>query len=283
MTGLMTLSAFVSSPAFRHVQNGVNLASRFSPGIGISSTTTTPVLLPLRAVANDLQIVEACFSFFDTIKTPATLIAATTIAALFSFTRDVKDTYNISKIKVMLLRFYHVFSLLSFCLSLTTVLTAQGASTSLLISNSNRVLSSNCVDAYSFLRANMNLEFLLTRWTFAMSILSFFVSTIFRMFVEFELFVPTRRLAGTMVTSMMAGVMCSILSFTNLNNVQSNFPGLWCMTKEIAVVSSKIHYDDDLSLWCGVLRLRVHETHMRCLLYIASSPWMKDYLAWSVC
>lgn len=129
-----------------------------------------------------------------------------------------------------------MFSLLSFCFSLMTVLTAQAATTSLLLDNKHLLKAGkNNLDAFTFLRASMNFEFLLTRWTFFMSILSYFLSTTFRLFVEFGLFSPTRRLAGTMVSSMMAGVFCFVVSF--VNSIHAGLPGLWPTTKEVATVS----------------------------------------------
>jgi hypothetical protein len=234
MTNSAIASAFVKSHVARHVLREAVPALIYQPSVGMMGTGRIATAL------NGMSppIADACFTFFETLKVPSTLIAGASLASLFTFTSEVQETYNFSKLQVMLLRVYHMFSLLTFCFSITTLLTSQSATTSILLA-SNRPLASKSVDdALSFLRSNMNFEFLVARWTFGMSILSFFLSTTFRMFVEFGLFARTRRTAGTMVASMMSGVLCFLLSFAN--HSQAGLPGLWSSTKEVAMVRASI-------------------------------------------
>jgi hypothetical protein len=228
MTSSAMASAFVKSHVARHVLREAVVSQPFGAGFGIA---TGQISTALNCV--NPQIAETCFAFFESIKVPSTLIAGASLTSLFTFTREVQETYNFSKLQVMLLRVYHMFSLLTFCLSITTVLTSQTATTSLLL-NSNRLLAGESLDAFAFLRANMNFEMLVARCSFIYSIFSFFLATTFRMFVEFGLFSPTRRTAGTMVSSMMAAVVCFLLSFANTSQV--GLPGLWSSTKEVAMV-----------------------------------------------
>jgi hypothetical protein len=221
----MALTAFVQAqPALRHAA---------------SSSILLPAPAALGASMGVLNSVTeaACLSFFEGIKTPATLIAGSSLVALFSMTRDVEQTYSMSKIQIVLLRVYHALSLLSFCLSLICVLTSQAATTLLLLGD-NHVLGKTGIDAYHFLRTSMNFEFVLTTWSFLTSIILFICSTTFRMIIEFALFKRKRRLAGTMVISWMAGILGSIVSYTN--TTQKSWPNLWCMTKEVALVSIKL-------------------------------------------
>jgi hypothetical protein len=134
------------------------------------------------------------------------------------------------------MRLYHVCSLLSFCLSLTTVLSSQAA-TAFLLNPQPITTKLAAADAYQFLRNNMNLEFLVTRWAFINSILFFLKSTCFRMILEFELFSKKSRLtAGVMVVSLMTGVVLAMLSYINLSSAASQWPNLWEMTRELGMV-----------------------------------------------
>lgn len=216
--------AFAKSQAFRHVTHKI-------PSAVVSNAMRQPTVL---GALGAQQIIETSFTYFDSVKVSSTLIAASSMTALFTFTGESKETFNFSRLHIMLLRIYHVFSLLSFCLSLTAVLTSQAASSSLLLNNSH-ALANRSGDVFSFLRTYMNFEFVLTRWSMFTSIVFFFLSTTFRMLVEFGLFSKTRRLAGTMVSAMMSGVICFMFSFANTAN--AGLPGPWSMTKEVVLVS----------------------------------------------
>jgi hypothetical protein len=224
MTGSLAVAAFVQTqPALRQA-----VLSKFVPHApaAIAATSAMSMLDPAAK--------SACVSFFDSFKTPATLIAAASLAALFTMTKEVKDTSGMTKMKIFLLRVYHVFSLLSLILSWMTVLTAQAATTMLLLNNKHGVAVKG-LDAYNFLRTTMNFEFVITRWSYVTSIIMFLCSATFRMVLDFALFTKKRRLAGTMVVSMMTGVICSILSYAN--TTQQSWPNLWYMTKEVGQVS----------------------------------------------
>ena len=168
--------------------------------------------------------------FFRGIKTPATLIAGSSLAALFTMTKDVKQTYAMPKMQVILLRIYHALSLLSFCLSLSAVLCSQAAMTSLLLEE-QQMVAKKAKSTWDFMRMALNFEFILARWSYLTSILLFLTSTTFRMIIQFGLFTRTRRLAGTMVVSFMTGILGSILSY--LNTSEKAFPNMWGMTKEV--------------------------------------------------
>jgi hypothetical protein len=187
----------------------------------------------------------AAISFFNGIRVPATLIAGTSLAGLFTLAKDVRDTSGMTKLKIVLLRTYHVLSLFSLCLSLTSVLTSTTATTLLLLSKHQIVASvvpttraaaagNESMDVYHFLRSSMDFEFVYTRWAFLLSIVCFLSSTTVRMLLEFDLDKPKRRLAGWCVLSTMGGVISFILSYANMT--QNCWPSLWAMTKDIVLV-----------------------------------------------
>jgi hypothetical protein len=234
MTGSMVVSAFVNTqPIVRQAAlSQALLQAPSSTAVAFYSAASTALNVHVLNPA----ATAACVSFFEGFKTPATLIAGSCIANLFTMTTEVKETYGMSKMKIVLLRVYHVLSLLSVCLSLTSVVTSQAGTALLLVNENQHVVASKSIDAYTFLRTHMNFEFIMTRWCFIMSILLFLLSTTVRMIVEFGLFTRTRRLAGTMVVSMMASVISFLLSYVNTSQV-ATWPNLWCMTKEVALVS----------------------------------------------
>lgn len=179
-----------------------------------------------------------CIGYFAGFKTPATLIAGTSVTALFALSQMVRDTSFRSRREILCLRLYHVFSLMSILLSLMTVLGSQAATTCLLcpISLPKNVAGSS---VYQILQATMNFEFLLTRWSFITSILCFLQSICFRLIIEFELFSKkSRRTAGVMVTSAFMGGGLAVLSYLDHFASLSNWPSLWETTKELGMVRS---------------------------------------------
>jgi hypothetical protein len=227
MLGLRATSAFIK--AYPTAALSQHVASIHCSASSISTTQLKAAKL-LEPAAQSL-----CVGFFEGFKTPSTLIAGTSFAALFAFANRAQDTSVRSKRDIFCMRLYHVCSLLSFCLSLATVLSAQAA-TSLLLSPQPVTAKFAAADAYQFLRNSMNVEFLLTRWCFINSILFFLKSTCFRMILEFDLFSrKSRRTAGVMVVSLMTSVALGMLSYIN-SSAASQWPNLWEMTRELGMV-----------------------------------------------
>jgi uncharacterized membrane protein len=164
MTDAFAVTAFVKAKAFRGVAKEMSSKILFSPSFtsSILTSTTATTTTALLSTVGTTRILESCISYFDSTKIISTLNAGFSLAALFSFTRDVQETFHYSKSRVYLLRLYHVVSLLSFCFSFATILMAQVGSTALLL-NTHHAAVTTCVDAFSFLTANMHDEFLIMR------------------------------------------------------------------------------------------------------------------------
>jgi hypothetical protein len=200
-----------------------------------ASRATTQSNTLLHAKALDSVTTSTCMQFFQGFNTPSTLIAGSSFVALFALANHVQDTSYVSKRKIFFLRLYHVFSLLTFCLSMTTVMSSQAAMSRLLFAQE---APHKIVDAYMFLRSRMNLEFLLCRWSFLTSIFCFLQSTLCRMLFEFDLFSRRRRTASVMLVSMMISVVMAILSSTY--KTSCSYPISWVgMTKELGMVGSE--------------------------------------------
>jgi hypothetical protein len=194
-------------------------------------------------VVVDPAVRAAAMSFFNGIRIPATLIAGSSIVALFSMTEKARDTSGMRTMEIVLLRLYHILSLLSFCLSMTAVLTSTSASTMLLlqkyqvvtaITTTTTTTTEPNMDVYSFLRSVMDFEFTMTRWSFLTSLFCFLSAATGRVVLEFDLWTKKRRLAGFMVFSKMTAVLSLLLSYVNTSLY--GWKNLWEMGKDVAMV-----------------------------------------------
>ena len=225
--------------------NNYNQPATSIRGAGaVATATTTTVHAHRRAITLlDPTTTTAAINFFNGSRLPAILIAGASLAGLFAMTEGVNNTSGMSKLQIFLLRLYHVASLLSFCLSLSSIVTSTTATTLLLLSEFSMVSNVDKklgLDVYHFLRSNMNFEFLYTRWSFLVSVAFLIMSTTMRMLLQFELFKPKRRLAGWSVVSTMAGVMTFLIGYAN--TTQHCWPSFWGLTKEIFQIIWKRAY-----------------------------------------
>lgn len=171
----------------------------------------------------------AAVNYFQSSQLPTIFIAAASLVGLFAMTEGVNNIRSMTKFQIFLLRLYHVTSLLSLCLSLSSLVTSTSATTLLLLSDFSTASYSG-MDVYHFLRSNLNFEFLYARWSFLISVPFVIVSTTIRTLLQFELFKPARKLAGWSVASTMTGVLCFILGYTN--TTQNCWPSFWGLTQE---------------------------------------------------
>ena len=193
----------------------------------------------------DPEVTSAAISFFNGSRLPAIFVAGASLAGIFAMTEGVNNTYSMSKLQIFLLRLYHVTSLLSFCLSLSSVVTSTTATTLLLLSDFSMVdrnVHKVGLDVYQFLRSSLNFEFLYTRWSLLVSVPFLFISTTIRMLLQFELFKPKRRLAGWSLLSTMTGVLTFLIGFSN--TTQHCWPSFWGLTQEILHILWKRAYSN---------------------------------------
>jgi len=211
------------------IVNGANFEYR-------TASRTAASAHPSGMIPVNPAMTAASINFFTGSQLPAIFIAGASLAGIFAMTDGVNNVNNTSamtKLQMLLLRVYHITSLLSFCLSLSSLVTSTTATTLLLQSDYSMIPSKQKLglDAYQFLRSNLNFEFLYTRWSLLVSVPLLFVSTTIRMLLQFELFKPKRRLAGWSVISTMTGLLTFIIGYSN--TTQHCWPSLWGLTKEI--------------------------------------------------
>ena len=221
----MDITAFVSSSprAKAGMMNYFQPASSqlpFTTRTLISNSMMTP-----RRINIDPSTKDAALGYFRVTQLPATLIAALSLIGLFALTENVNNTSELSKLHIFLLRLYHLTSLLSFCLSLLSIITSVSASTLLCVSDFSMIASKGTViDVYHFLNSSMEFEFLFSRWSFLVSVAFFFLSTTMRMVLQFELFkYSKRKLAGCGVLSTMTGFISFLIGYINTTQKNCSF------------------------------------------------------------
>lgn len=214
------------------------IQSQFSPnpmtaGIRSLNLFTPSSLTAVPMVALDPSTTVQAIQYFQGSQLPAVFVAGASLAGLFAMTKGISNIRSMSKLQIFLLRLYHVTSVLSFCLGVSSLVTSSSATTLLLLSDFSMAPNAQ-MDAYQFLRSNLNFEFLFTRWSLLMSVPFLVVSTTIRMLLQFELFRPKRRLAGWSVFSTMFGVVCFLMGYAN--TTQHCWPSVWGLTQETLLI-----------------------------------------------
>ena len=186
--------------------------------------TAAPALVDFSAEA---------LGFFNGVRIPSALIAGSSLGAVFSLVSLAnKSTRELANVDVVLLRLYHFFAMMSLILSLNVVVMSTVASTTLLLDHHNTLAHS----AYHFLNREMRYEFVITRWSFHMSILCFLVGITNRALLEFGLLKkPSRRRFGICLVLCLTAFLTHLISF--INQTLYNWGSLTSMTFTVVQVS----------------------------------------------
>ena len=169
-------------------------------------------------------------SFFSGIRTPATLIAGSSLTALFTLSQRTKPdaVRKQSRLENRLVLIYHVCSLISLLLSINVILMTTATSTILLLGLENP----NALSAYELLRRDLDYEFTLTRWSFLSSMFSFLTAVTLRILLEFDLLhVPHRFRTACFTLASVSILFFHLLSFVNRR--LHSWPNLGAMTWDV--------------------------------------------------
>jgi len=147
--------------------------------------------------------------FFSGIRTPASFVAGSSLAALLTTTKIYQNRR--SAWDHFLIRLYHALMLSSFTLGFLVVVVSTGASTSLLHGEFNAMATS----AYSMLRREFEYEFLVTRWSLMMALLCFVSGAIIRIVLEFDLGKKNRRNHAFAFVFILISLLTNMLSYMN--------------------------------------------------------------------
>jgi hypothetical protein len=156
---------------------------------------------------------STAINYFSSVRIPASMIAGSALASLFSLTQRTKNTeaQNRSTLLTIVLIMYHLLALSSLLLSLNTIITCTAAASSLMFGCDNPIASS----PYALMKREYEFEFLMTRWSFYMSLFTLLGAIASRAMIEFDLLQPDRMRSAIVILSAFAGLFFHLLSFVN--------------------------------------------------------------------
>jgi len=231
-----TLSAAFVSPSLSNI---ANLNKFFGATGAVFPTAMTPSSSTALMVVDPSTFPSAALNFFGGVRIPASLIAGSSVAAIFSLISQATEaaqqqnnisSKNNSRLELIVLRLYHAVALLSFCLSMTAIITSTTASTSLML-GMRKFDPTSYKDVYHFLGGELKWEFTLTRWSFLMSIFLFLTGVWSRLLLELQLLKPGRRRGAAAVGFTMVGFLMLLIS--NVNTTLNCWPNMFSMTVEM--------------------------------------------------
>jgi hypothetical protein len=156
---------------------------------------------------------STAINYFSSVRIPASMIAGSALAALFSLTSKTKnaEAQNRSTLVTVVLLLYHLFALTSLLLSLNTIITCTAAASSLMFGCDNPIATS----PYALMKREFEFEFLMTRWSFYMSLFTLLGAIASRALIEFDLLQSDRIRSAVVILSAFAGLFFHLLSFVN--------------------------------------------------------------------
>lgn len=148
--------------------------------------------------------------YFGGIRTPATLLVGASLGALFA-PGTTSELETKSRPERLCVRLYNSCVLLSFMLSLCTIVTSTAAGVSILHGNFDPLADSG----YTLLMREFEFEFITARLSYLSSLLSFIVGVTSRTLVEFNLLHSEQREEAFVICFGMAALVMHLWSFIN--------------------------------------------------------------------
>jgi len=167
----------------------------------------------------------AAAGYFNSIRIPATLVAGSSLGALFTFSQV--QLKNKSFLEIVVLRSYHALVLSAFALALSTIIISTSATITMLHGR----YDPRAETAYQLLRREFDYEFSVTRWSFLVALLCFILGVTNRVILEFDLLQKSRKYHLLAFMSTMTAVISNMLSY--INRTLYSWPSLWQLTKHV--------------------------------------------------
>mmetsp|Transcript_18501 Transcript_18501/g.34015 ORF Transcript_18501/g.34015 Transcript_18501/m.34015 type:complete len:317 (+) Transcript_18501:61-1011(+) len=182
--------------------------------------------------------------FFDGIRTPATFLAGSSLAAIFTLksaaSNQSSDIYDskLSTLERRVIKFYHLVSLLAFILSLNTIVIATSAHTSVLHGRFDQMAET----AYMLMKREFEYEFVSVRWSFLISMFCFLGMVTSRVLIEFGLLKcdgdeSSRKDVAMLIMCSVGALAANLLSY--VNSTLSCWHSLFEMTMYLAQLGMK--------------------------------------------
>ncbi|KAL7511130.1 hypothetical protein ACHAXN_008186, partial [Cyclotella atomus] len=192
--------------------------------------------------------------FFGGIRIPATFLAGSSLAAIFTLKSAAaslsNDNGKLSKIERRAIKFYHLVSVMAFLLSLNTIILATSAYTSILHGRFDQLAETAylmmkrefeyeasyiCIDCRISHNTILTCSFLFiaVRWSFLTSMFCFLGMITSRVLIEFDLLKvdasksSTKRDVAALVVCSVGALAAQLMSYVNQN--------LWCWNSLIGM------------------------------------------------
>lgn len=241
------------------------------------SSMTLPKILSVRGGGAMVDCSDAARSYFDSIRTPAALIAGSAFAALFVLADRTKATESTkrSRIENNCLLVYLIFSLVALLLSLNVVITATATGNLIMLGSSGKTMMAESV--FDLLVRDFEYEYLLTRWSFFTSMFSFLGSIMSRCLLEFNLLSKKRILSALLVLALNGSLGLHLLSFVNQR--LTNCPNMFAMTAQVArmYVDKSLHSLDPFAM--GSFAMAVASIGIAIAMFLKSGRISKSETA----
>jgi hypothetical protein len=153
----------------------------------------------------------AAAGYFGGVRIPASLIAGSSLGALFSLKGLLENMETKSPTERLVIQIYHAMVLISFILSLSTIVMATAATVTIMHGTFDVMAET----AYILLQRELEFEFVSSRWAFLMSLVTFLVGVTGRVLLEFNLLTEKRRSLALGVVFSMTALVSHLFSYIN--------------------------------------------------------------------
>lgn len=176
--------------------------------------------------------------YFVRIRTPATTLAGSALAAFFAFSKFNME--HKTPTERFLVKLYHGFVVSCFLLSFNVLVVSTNASIAVMDGNFDKKATS----AFALLQREFDYEFTMTRWCYSVSLLCFLTAVTLRAILEFQLLQPHLRNQAKALFCIMTALISHLVS--HVNQTLISFRNLLQMTLhvlELAVQKSHVEQD----------------------------------------
>lgn len=151
--------------------------------------------------------------YFDSMRSPAALIAGSALAGLFVFTDLSTPGHETrrGRLENLSLVLYHVLSLLSILWNINVIVTATAVANSFRLDRSDIMATST----FSFLNKECAFELLFVSWSFYMGLFSFLAAIALRSVLAFKLLVKERRRSALVILLSVSALFFHLVSVVN--------------------------------------------------------------------
>ena len=195
---------------------------RSTYGSSSSSLGTAPLLIS--------DYTGPAVKFFQSLRVPSALIAGSSLTAFFLKLNDKKQ--RPTKLYYTVLYLYYLLSSLALMLSLNVIVTSTAASNTLLVGADYHHVTKKAIVATSMLdflrQKGIVYQFIVTRWSFYMAMLSFMQAITCRTLIVFDFLRKENRKCALLVIVAMTSFLSHILHL--LNDCVYVYPNLLAMT-----------------------------------------------------